>query len=303
MAITAPTKLSDFSGFIQPEIAAPIFEKAVEMSVVQKLAQQVPLGSSGQAIPVVTGELEASWVEEGAQKPVSQGSMTLKTITPKKIATIMVVSEETVRANPGNFVSTMEMKAAGAFAKAFDAASIHGISSPFAAAIADTTKSQELGGASTANGGVWTDLVAGMAELVNADKELNAWALSPKAEVRLLGAVDANGRPIFAEAPGGESTAGAIRAGSLMSRPFAMGKTVHLGDPTVEIIGGDWTQAAWGVIGGINYSVSTEAAVTIDGSLVSLWEHNLVAIRMEAEYGFVLNDPDAFVLYLNNTGS
>ena len=38
---------------------------------------------------------------------------------------------------------------------------------------------------------------------------------------------------------------------------------------------------------------STEATVTINGSLTSLWEKNLLAIRAEAEYGFVVNDVDA----------
>ena len=45
--------------------------------------------------------------------------------------------------------------------------------------------------------------------------------------------------------------------------------------------------------------MSTEASVTINGSLTSLWEKNLVAIRAEAEYGFVVNDVDAFTKLTN----
>ena len=54
-----------------------------------------------------------------------------------------------------------------------------------------------------------------------------------------------------------------------------------------------------GVVGGISYRVSTEATVTINGALTSLWENNLVAVLAEAEYGFVLADEDAedFVAY------
>jgi hypothetical protein len=48
-------------------------------------------------------------------------------------------------------------------------------------------------------------------------------------------------------------------------------------------------------VGGISYKVSTEAAVTINGALVSLFENNLVAVRAEAEYGWLVNDVDAFV--------
>lgn len=58
---------------------------------------------------------------------------------------------------------------------------------------------------------------------------------------------------------------------------------------------GDFTKGAWGAVGGINYRVSTEATVTINGSLVSLFENNLVAVLAEAEYGFVMADTEAFV--------
>lgn len=116
----------------------------------------------------------------------------------------------------------------------------------------------------------------------------------------MLLAVDTSGRPIFQDLP---ATEGSPRVSRLIGRPAYFSKAVHQADSTVEAIGGDWTQAAWGVIGGISYAVSTEASVTINGTLSSVWEKNLVAIRLEAEYGFVVNDADAFVQYLNNSGS
>jgi hypothetical protein len=45
--------------------------------------------------------------------------------------------------------------------------------------------------------------------------------------------------------------------------------------------------------------VTTQAAVTINGALVSLWENNLVGILMEAEYGWLVNDVNAFVKFTN----
>jgi len=53
----------------------------------------------------------------------------------------------------------------------------------------------------------------------------------------------------------------------------------------------------WGAVGGISYDVSTQATVTINGALTSLWENNLVAIRAEAEFGLLINDTEAFVKY------
>jgi hypothetical protein len=49
--------------------------------------------------------------------------------------------------------------------------------------------------------------------------------------------------------------------------------------------------------------VSNQATVTINGSLVSLFENNLTAVRAEAEYGFLVNDADAFIQLRNNSGS
>lgn len=303
--ISAAKKMSDFSGFIDKEKAGPIFEKAAESSIIMRLVRQVPLGLVGTDIPVFTGTVQAGWVSEGDRKPKTEGSMALKTLTPKKLAAIHVVSQEVLRADPGTYLELMQKEIGEAFARSFDAACIHGKdlvtggAGPFTTSIADTTKSQEFGGSAATDGGVYRDLVEGLEELVGADKELNGFAVSPRLEPRLLGAVDTAGRPIWsATAP----TDG-LPSSNLLGRPAFVSKSVHEADSTVEAIGGDWTQAAWGVIGGINYSVSAETAVTINGSLVSLWENNLVAIRMEAEYGWVCADTDAFVLYLNNSGS
>jgi HK97 family phage major capsid protein len=313
MAITAARKTSDFSGFLPADIAAPIFEQAARNSVVQSLVRQVPLGPNGVSVPVVTGRPTAGWVDEGAQKPASQGSMTLKSITPKKLSAIVVNSAEVVRANPGGYINTLRPNLAEAFAIAFDYAALHDLgpdgtgTGPFATYIDQTTKSVELGGNSQANGGVYKDLVDGVAEVITDTDaagrryRVSGFALDDLMEIRLLGSVDTTGRPLWVDmADGGFN--GLARPGKLLGRAGAMGE---IADPGQAILGyaGDWNQAAWGVVGGITYDVSDQATVTINGTLTSLWEHNLVAIRAEAEHGFLCNDPDAFVQYRNDSGS
>ena len=115
MAITASTKLSDFSGFLNREQSEAIFTTAYQSSVVQQLSRRVPLGFSGKSIPVVTGKVTAGWVAEGAQKPASSGTMALKTMDPKKLAAIAVVSAEVVRANPGGYMDILRPQIAEAF--------------------------------------------------------------------------------------------------------------------------------------------------------------------------------------------
>jgi HK97 family phage major capsid protein len=308
VAISNPTKTTDFDGFLTPEQSGPIFERAARSSVVQQLARQVPLGPTGTDIPVVTGRLQASWVAEGGQKPVDDAALSLKNISPKKIAVIAVVSEETVRANPGNYMSLLRNQMGEAFALAFDAAALHGTSTPFSTYIDQTTKAVELGTSAGNAGGVFQDLNAGLGLLVAGGKRLTGFAFDDRMEPTLNGAVDSTGRPLFIESPLTDN-APAARGGRVLGRPAFMGEGVGVPTPgststTYPLgYGGDWTQAAWGVVGGIRYSVSTETSVTIGGTLTSLWEHNLVAIRAEAEYGWLVNDTAAFVKYTETTAS
>jgi HK97 family phage major capsid protein len=307
MAITAATVTGDFSGFLSPDQSGAIFERAARQSVAQQLARQIPLGINGQEIPVVTSKPTAGWVAEGGAKPATKGAMSLKTMTPKKLAAIAVVSAEVVRANPGNYVTLLRDEIAEAFAIAFDLAAFHGTSTPFTTYLDQTARTPiELGTATQANGGVFADINNGLKALVAAGKRLTGFALDMVAEPVLNAATDTTGRPLFIDSPTVE-TAGPVRAGRLLGRPAFMGEglstAVVTGTPNTGGVvgyGGDWSQAAWGVVGGITYDVSTEATVTINGALTSLWEKNLVAIRAEAEYGWLVNDVDAFQPFTNH---
>lgn len=308
MAVTAATTTGDFSGFLVPERAAAIFERAAQQSVVQQLVPQVPLGGNGVSVPVVTGRPVAGWVAEGARKPATAGSMTLKTITPTKLAAICVVSQEVVRANPGGYMDNLRDQLAEAFAIAFDRAALYDQGpdgtaggGPFATFInSSPLTTVELGTAAASAGGVHKDFTSALQLLVDAGKRLTGFALDEQLEPMLLGAVDTTGRPLYVDLTTDATGDGLARPGRILGRRSFMGPGVA-DDAAAEIQGwaGDWTQAAWGVVGGISYAVSTEASVTINGSLVSLWENNLVAIRAEAEYGFLVNDLDAFVPLAN----
>lgn len=309
MAQADATNSGDFSGFLRPEVAQAYFQQARKSSVVQQLARQIPLGINGQEIPVSTSKATAGWVSEGGQKPTTESGLALKTIKPHKIAAISVVSAEVVRANPGNYMQVLRDDIAEAFAVAFDAAALHGTSSPFGAGqnVDATTKSVEIGTTTQAEGGVYGDIVAGLKLLVDDGKRLSGFAFDRVVEPTFLSSTDTNGRPLFVDTPL-ESTASVVTPGRLIGRSAFLGEGIKTdvveGTPNTGGIvgyGGDWSQVVWGVVGGITYDVSTESAVTIGGTLTSLWEHNLVAIRAEAEFGLLINDTEAFVKYTDNT--
>ena len=301
MAQTAATNTSEFAGFLTPERAQDYFKEAARVSAVQSLTRQIPLGINGQEIPYVTSKPTASWVSEAGQKPTTSGGLALKTIKPHKIAAITVVSAEVVRANPGNYVSMFRDQIAEAFALAFDAAALHGDQSPFGVGqnLDATTKSVTFGTTAKADGGIYGDVNAALSLLVNDKKKLTGFAFDDVAEPILNAAVDLQGRPLFVDATYDNT---ALQGGRLLGRQAlyaqGIGTDVVSGAPnTGGIVGyaGDWSKAVWGAVGGISYDVSTQATVTLNNELVSLWEHNLVAIRAEAEYGFHVDDPESFV--------
>lgn len=312
MAQADSTALADFSGFINPVQAQAYFTEARKRSVVQQLVRQIPLGASGAEIPYSTSKATAAWVSEGGKKPTTESGISLATITPKKIAAISVVSAEVVRANPGNYMDILRDDIAEAFALAFDAAALHGTNTPFGAdsSLDDTDRTPvEIGTTAAEDGGVYGDVVLGLSELVTNGKRLTGFAWDLTSEPVFAGSVDANGRPLFTDMTNPTLDApGPVVPGRTLGRPAFMGEgiatDVVAGTPNTGGVvgyGGDWSKAVWGVVGGITYDVSTEASVTLGTTLTSLWEHNLVAIRAEAEYGWLLQDKDAFVQYTNNT--
>jgi phage capsid family len=298
MAITAAKKLSDFNGFIKPELAGPIFDEAAKGSAAMSLIRKVPLGASGQAFPIVTSKPTANWTAEGAQKHTTEAGLGLVKMEPKKLTAIAVASQEVIRANPGGYSETLAGLLADAFARAFDLAVFHNKggdgngTSPFETTLAATTKAVTLGAAAGTN--TYDDLVKAMSLNLQGTpkKQVTGFAFDTGFEIDLLNAKDTAGRPLFAEAAY-TGAVPALRSGSVLGRTTYMHENVGL-DKTVGFAG-DWSKCAWGTVGGITMDISTEATVTIGGQLVSLYENNLVAVRAEAEYGFAVADKEAFV--------
>lgn len=300
MAVTAPTKTTDFAGYLQPHMAQEFFDEAAKRSVVQQLARKVPLGISGETVPIVTSKPTASWVAEAGQKPVTKGEVGLLKMEPKKIAAITVVSSEVVRANPANYVNLFKTDIAESFAQAFDAAVLHGTDSPFDHNLDETKKTVNLGTSDAAHGGIYGDANTAIQKLVSDGKKLTGWAFDSTAEPLLNGSYDTTGRPLLTEPV---YTDNALASARLLGRSAFIGDGVATADKkTVVGYGGDWSKIIWGQVGGITYKVSTEATVRLNGEIVPLWQDNLVGILAEAEFGCIIVDPEHFVK-LTNTGA
>jgi hypothetical protein len=74
-------------------------------------------------------------------------------------------------------------------------------------------------------------------------------------------------------------------------------------DSGLRAIGGDWSQCAYGVGMDISVKVSSEANYWDGAAWHSAFQENLVLLLVEAYYGFVVADPNAFVAYTHAVGS
>lgn len=72
-------------------------------------------------------------------------------------------------------------------------------------------------------------------------------------------------------------------------------------DTNLRGIGGDWSQAAYGVGMDISVRLSKEASYFDGTTWHSAFQENLVLLLVEAYYGFVMGTPDAFVAYTKGT--
>lgn len=292
----------DFSGFLKPEQAAPIFEEMTKRSLVQPLAKKIEMGPTGVSIPFWDGDVQAHWVDEAGKKPLAKGGFDQFSVAPKKIAVIFAMSSEVVRANPLNYINVMREKVGEAFAVAFDAAVMHGTNTPFGAYLDETTKAVALD-----DPNAYGATNNALSLLVNDGKKFTGGLLDNITEPIINSALDNNGRPLFIE-PTYTETNSLTRQGRILARPITIAEGVKGPDADAAAgYFGDFSQILWGQVGGISYDVSDQATLDLseaqDGSgLTSLWQHNLVAVRAEAEFAALVRDPEAFVK-VNTTSS
>jgi HK97 family phage major capsid protein len=311
MAVTAPLTLANVDGaLLSRTITAPIFEKSVEASAVMQLARPAPLAlDATTSVPIPMDVPVADWVGQAAKKPLSTGGVDVKQMQAKKVAVLIPVAMEVAKTNAGGLYDQLQKDLPTAFARAFDHATIHGktmkgATGPFTEYLAATTNSVALGTAAQADGGIWADFVNGMAEVVDDDWDYTGTVADHRLKPSLLLATDTTGRPILVDTqtPGTNMAA----AGTLIGEPLAYSRSVSgkqrrqstSTNTGLRAIGGDWSQAAYGVGMDITVRISDQATyVDEEGGVHSAFQENLVLILAEAYYGFVLGDVDAFVKF------
>ncbi|MBO7430394.1 MAG: phage major capsid protein [Spirochaetia bacterium] len=286
MAVTGiPTNRTSID--LPIEVSGEILQKTQEASAVMQLARQITLPGNGAAIPVITADPEAAWVAETGAKPVSNPGLDTKIIRAYKLAVIVPFSNE-FRRDAAALYDALIQRLPNALGKKFDNTVFGGTEAPGSDfdTFADLT-------ARDLDDDAYASLVAADTDIAIHGGVVNGFALSPQARGILLSAKDENGRPLFINSVAEGAVPMILGARTYQS----MGAYIH-GNPDVVGFVGDWTQAMWGTVEGVQIDISDQATLSYlddkgQAAVMNLFQQNMFAVRAEIEVGFRA-DTDVF---------
>ena len=261
------------------DVSNEIIQKTQEQSAIMQLARKVALPGRGLAIPVITADPEASWVNETEEKPVSKASLNTKLIQPYTLAVIVPFSNQFKRDLEALYEAIIA-RLPGVLGQKFDATVV----GPASGKPGDNFDT--LGGAVAVGlkEAPYNALVTAKTNIATAGGIMNGIALSPQGEGVLLAAKDGNDRPLFIPDLSSAATGKLLGAATYTTKGAYVAGNPE-GKNTVGIAG-DWTHAVYGTVNGVEISISDQASLTIGGQQINLWQRNMFAVRAEIEVGF-----------------
>ena len=268
-------------------VSSEIWQKAQETSAVMQLATAIDLPGNGLSIPVITGDPTAEWVTEGSDKPVSQGSLSVKQMRAYTLAVIVPFSNQ-FRDDYSSLYNELVNRIPGVLANKFDRTAFGFDTAP--GDNFDTLASANSVAVGVTGAKVYDAFVDLDAKVAAGGGQVNGYAVSPQGRALVLKAKDSNGRPLFSSAAG-DSTLNQI----LGVPAYGTRAAYNAGTPNVVGFAGDWTGARYGMVNDLTISISDQATLTVAGdndatTTLPLWQRNMFAVRAEFRAGFVVRD-------------
>lgn len=270
------------------EISSEIWANTVQESIIMQASRAVSLPGSGITIPMITGDASADWVAETEEKPVSDATISSKSMTPYKLAVIETFSNEFRRDLPALY-SELARRLPSALGRKFDSTVVSGTAPGSNFDVLSDAASLTVDGTNTID-----DLAAILQAVSVANGDLSDWLISPQLEGLVRLAKDP-GTGSYAFLQNAQSDNGAI--GSVFGRPVLKSSSVYsAGTPATLGIAGDFKgSAVYGTVEGISVDISDTATVNKGGTQLNLWQRNMFAVRAEIEVGFIVRDKAHFV--------
>lgn len=291
---------------LPPQVASDIWAGAQEQSFVMQRAQRTELPGEGKTIQIITGDGEAKFVGETERKPNVEPTFGSKTMRAYKIALTESFSDE-FRRDKASLFNVLRPRMSGAIARTFDLAALHGVGAP--TGDFDTLADAPEVSINTA-GTVYAGLLGALSSVSAAGGDVTAWGLAPQGEIKVLGEVDGNDRPLFTVNPQQD---GAI--GALLGRPVYKSRAVYQaavdgdeegdeGEDEVLGVAGEWSTAYWGSVEGIKYEEYGGPIFNTNGTLKHAGrQDNMFSVICEIEVGFIVRDENRYVRLTGTVGA
>lgn len=281
------------TGQIPSEEGTLILKDFLQNSVVAQLAKPEAMTKPVKEFTYLAEGPGAYWVDEGERIQTSKATWLTAKMEAKKLGVIIPVSKEFLRYTVTDFFTQMRPAIAEAFYIKFDQAALFGNDSPYAAGVS-VWENIEASGNKIEQGtreNLYLDLNDLLALVEDGDNEPNGFITTRRFRKDLRGAVDNNNLPIFNDARGG-ATAQALG----LPIGFADGKSWDY--DKASLVTGDWDYARYGVLQGIEYSISEDATLTTivdaEGNPINLFERDMFALRATMHVAFMTLKEDAF---------
>ena len=281
MASGTPTNRTNIT--LPADVSSEILQKTQEESAIMRLARQIALPGRGTSINVITSDPEATWVGETSAKTVANPGLSTKLMTPYKLAVIVPFSKE-FRRDVASLYDALVQRLPRALGLKFDKTVVAGEAPGANFDVFAGCTAQNIGSTP------YLSLVAADTDIATNGGAMNGIALSPAGKGVLLAALDGENRPLFNDvaSDGIPRVLGApvmITKGAYKAGAASTGTTPAV--PNIVGVAGDWTQALYGTVEGVEITYSEDATLLDSNSNpIYLFQQNMFAVRAEIEIGF-----------------
>lgn len=274
-------------GIVLPEeVSNEVLSKTQDASGVMAAATQVSLPGNGVTVPLLATDAQAQWVDETEEKAVSRPEYGSRKIGSYTLAVIVPFSNQFKR-DAANLYNEAIRRLPGELARKFDETVLTAAEGPgehfhtFAGVDAVSLAADAYAG-----------LVEADADIADSGHLVNGWMLAPQARRTLLTATDGNSRPLFVNSAA-EGSVPMLLGSRTFTTKGAYKAAADEGEAQIGIAG-DWSQAFWGTVEGVQMSISDQATLNDGEKTINLWQRNMFAVRAEIEVGFAYGDAGAF---------
>lgn len=277
------------------EVANEIFAKTAQTSTLARLSNREPQKFGTSNVMVLSGDVLAELVGEGAQKSPTNPTFATKTVTPHKLQTTVRISNEVKWADEDyqlDVWNTVAERCSIALGRALDLVGYHKLN-PLTGAVAQsvTTGIADTTNAVTISSGNYTESVEAAAGLVIADGYVpSGIALDPALSFGLATQRNADGIKFNPDMGLGIDVASYAGMGAAVSTAVSASAEAATATKVIGFVG-QFDAFRWGVQREIGAEVIEYGDP--DG-LGDLKRQNQIALRMEIVYGIGILDLNAF---------